>query len=126
MKKLLEVYQYGDEIRFSTDIDVIQNPDVIADIQAKATFSMATRLWGGKEASVIAIIRALAIADLTLCVNRKEMIEMLDDLSRMGASALNGIRKELSAKMNIVYPAKSKKESVPSMLLIISLPLNMH
>ena len=111
MKKLLEVYQYGDEIRFLTDIDVLQNPDVIADIQAKATFSMATRLWGGKEASVIAIIRALAIADLTLCVNRKEMIEMLDDLSRMGASALNGIRKELSAKMNIVYPAKSKKES---------------
>ena len=111
MKKLLEVYQYGDEIRFSTDIDVLQNPDVIADIQAKATFSMATKLWGGKEASVIAIIRALAIADLTLCVNRKEVIEMLDDLSRMGASALNGIRKEPSAKMNIVYPAKSKKES---------------
>ena len=59
---------------------------------------MATRLWGGNETSVIAIIRALAIADLTLCVNRKEMIEMLDDLSRMGASALNEIQKELSAK----------------------------
>ena len=72
---------------------------------------MATRLWGGNETSVIAIIRALAIADLTLCVNRKEVIEMLDDLSRMGAFALNGIRKEPSAKMNIVYPAKSKKES---------------
>lgn len=59
---------------------------------------MATRLWGGNETSVIAIIRALAIADLTLCVNRKEVIEMLDDLSRMGASALNEIQKELSAK----------------------------
>lgn len=34
---------------------------------------MVTRLWGGNETAVLAMIRALAIADLAVSVNRKQM-----------------------------------------------------
>ena len=49
MKKILEVLQYGEtDFRFNTDIDPVKNPKVIPDILTGITFSMATRLWGGK------------------------------------------------------------------------------
>ena len=79
MKKLLEVLQYGDlDIRFNTDIMIEKDPGQIPEIASHAMFSMATRLWGGNENSVLAVLRALSIADLALCSNRKEMICFMD------------------------------------------------
>lgn len=43
---------------------------------------MATTLWGGNEISVLAMIRALAIADLSVSVNQNEMIEYLRQSSK--------------------------------------------
>lgn len=84
MKKILEVLQYGDfDFRFNTDIDVLKNPEIVPDIIAKAAMAMATTLWGGNEQSVLAMIRALSVADLGVSVNRKEMIRYLDESSRM-------------------------------------------
>ena len=95
MKKILEVLQYGDmDIRFNTDIDPVRNPEIILDTIAKVTFSMMTKLWGGNEQAVLAMIRALAIADLSLSVNRKEMIRYLDDSSKMMVKSLAEARKE--------------------------------
>jgi len=89
MKKILEVLQYGEmDIRFNTDIDVNKNPEVVLDIVSKVAFSMATKLWGGNELSVLAMIRALSIADLALSVNRKEMIKELDRSSETMARTM--------------------------------------
>ncbi len=99
MKKILEVLQYGDmDIRFNTDIDPVRNPEIILDTIAKVTFSMMTKLWGGNEQAVLAMIRALAIADLSLSVNRKEMIRYLDDSSRMIVKSLAEARKEFEKR----------------------------
>ena len=83
MKKILEVLQYGDsDIRFNTDIHVEKSPGIIIpDITTKVSFTMATKLWGGNELSVLAMIRALAIADLSLCVNRVQMLREMGELS---------------------------------------------
>lgn len=89
MKKILEVLQYGEmDIRFNTDIDVNKNPEVVLDIVSNVAFSMATKLWGGNEISVLAMIRALSIADLALSVNRKEMIKELDRSSETMARTM--------------------------------------
>ncbi len=83
MKKILEVVDYGNfDIRFNTDIDITRTPDAVLEVIAKTTWSMSTRLWGGNEQSVLAMIRALAIADLSLSVNREYMIRQLDETSR--------------------------------------------
>ena len=80
MKKILEVLQYGDiDIRFNTDLDPIKHPNVIPDVITRTSFAMTTRLWGGNERAVLAMIRALAVADLAVCVNRKEMVRHLDE-----------------------------------------------
>ena len=89
MKKILEVLQYGEmDIRFNTDIDVNKNPEAVLDIVSKVAFSMATKLWGGNELSVLAMIRALSIADLALSINRKEMIKELDRSSETMARTM--------------------------------------
>jgi len=82
MKKILEVLQYGDhEFRFNTDLDPQKHPQEIADLPAYLAFAMATKLWGGNEIAVIAAVRSLAMADLAVSVNRKEMIRQLDRCS---------------------------------------------
>lgn len=82
MKKILEVLQYGEgDIRFNTDLTVNQLSREIPSITADASIAMATNLWGGNEKAVLAVIRALAVADLSLCFNRKEMIKNLDENS---------------------------------------------
>ena len=82
MKKILEVLQFGDgDIRFSTDFHAENNPDSITDIMTGAAAAMTTTLWGGNEASVMAVIRALCVADLACSINRKEMIDFLDQMS---------------------------------------------
>ena len=78
MKKILEVLQYGDgELRFNTDIDVHKNPMAIMDLTVSAMLSMATKLWGGKEQTVIAIIRSLFVADMAISVDRKTVLNGL-------------------------------------------------
>ena len=90
MKKLLEVLQYREnDIRFNTDIDVEKNPGMISGITLNSAMAMATKLWGGKEQSVLAVIRALILADLACSVNRKQMIRMMDEESRKLAKAMN-------------------------------------
>ena len=39
---------------------------------------MSSSLWGGNELNVLAMIRALAVADLGVSVNRGEMVRYLD------------------------------------------------
>ena len=96
MKKIFEVLQYGEmDIRFNTDIDVSKNPEEILDIMAKVIFAMSTKLWGGNESSVLAMVRALSIADLAISANRKEMIRQLDESSRMMASSFQRTLEEM-------------------------------
>ncbi|MBP5566775.1 MAG: hypothetical protein J6X57_04725 [Bacteroidales bacterium] len=99
MKKILEVLQYGEtDIRFNTDIDPTKNMDIIPDVIARVAFAMTTRLWGGNEQAVLAMIRALSIADLSVSVNRKEMIQYLDRASKMMAKTLEEAKRELEKR----------------------------
>ena len=96
MKKILEVLQYGEmDVRFNTDIKVEGIIEIIPAITSAAVFSMATRLWGGNECTVLAMIRSLAIADLSLCANRKDMIRYLDESSIAMAHAFLDAKKEV-------------------------------
>jgi hypothetical protein len=82
MKKILEVLQYGEiDIRFDTDFNPVKNPNVVTDVISRTAFAMMTRLWGGNEQAVLAMIRAMAIADLSVSVNRKQMIRHYDEES---------------------------------------------
>ena len=95
MKKILEVLQYGDlDIRFNTDIDPVKTPDVITDIIIRASFTMMTKLCGGNEQAVLAMIRALAIADLGVSVNREQMIRHYDQESAALAESFLQAKKE--------------------------------
>lgn len=97
MKKILEVLQYGDlDIRFDTDIDVMKNPHVVEDIIPSLALAMTTSLWGGNEMSVLAMIRALIIADLGVSVNRKEMVKMMDQASAHLARAMQESREAMA------------------------------
>ena len=95
MKKILEILQYGEtDIRFKTDLKPTEKPDTIPGLIAAFSFSMMTSLWGGNELDVMAIIRALAIADLAASVNREEMIEMIDQGSAEFAQLLEETHRE--------------------------------
>lgn len=89
MKKILEVLQYGDtDIRFNTDFDPIQTPNDVIGVTSNSAFAMMTKLWGGNETAVLAMIRALAIADLAVSINRKQMIDYLDEQSALLAKSI--------------------------------------
>ena len=95
MEKILEVLRYGEfDIRFNTDIDPLKSPVVIPDLISRVSFNMATKLWGGNEQAVLAMIRSLAIADLGLAVNRKEMLRWLGSQSELVARALDHAKKD--------------------------------
>lgn len=95
MKKLLEVLQYGGmDIRFNTDVNVKKDMQLIATLPGIAGIAMMTKLWGGNEAAVLAMIRSLAIADLAVSVNRKEMIRSLDEISAETAATLLKAKEE--------------------------------
>ncbi len=95
MKKILEVLQYGDfDIRFKTDLDPIKFPETIAALPPAVAFSMATKLWGGNENAVLSVIRALAVADLSLCFNRKQMLKFLEEDSAFLAMSMKEAQKE--------------------------------
>jgi len=96
MKKLLEVLQDGNgEIRFDTDVDVMKDFSIVHETTLRAMLSMTTKLWGGNELSVLAILRALAIADLSVSVNRKDMIMNLDYASEHYGKVFQEIRHDL-------------------------------
>lgn len=117
MKKILEVLRYGDhDIRFHTDIDPTKDPEVINKTVAELAFAMMTTLWGGNEQAVLAMIRALAIADLGVSVNRRQMIGFLDESSAVLEKSFRNARKafeESGGKMMVFGPdiAPSKKQS---------------
>jgi len=95
MKKILEVLQYGDtDIRFNTDIDPTKDHEAILDVIARVSFAMATKLWGGNEQAVLAMIRALAIADLSMSVNRSQMIKHLEASANAIAKSMHEARRE--------------------------------
>ena len=96
MKKILEVLQYGNhDIRFNTDFEVMKNPQVVEDLIPTIALAMTTSLWGGNEVSVLAMIRALIIADLGVSVNRKEMVKMMDQASEQLARAMYEAREAM-------------------------------
>lgn len=71
MRKILEVLQSSTgELTFDTDIDVEKDPTAVMDIMSSAMFCMATKLWGGNEHSVIAVIRSLFVADMAISADR--------------------------------------------------------
>lgn len=118
MKKILEVLQYGEgELRFNTDLDLQKDPMAIMDITVSAMLSMATKLWGGNEQTVIAIIRSLFVADMAISTDRKtvlkglgyeaekmgdEFIKMMKTLQDHGKamSFLPGVQPPMSKNMN--------------------------
>lgn len=114
MKKILEVLQNENgEIRFYTDINVDKNPEEIMNIAPMAAISMATKLWGGNEVSVLAVIRALMVADLSLSVNRKEMVRGMTQSAEALERCMLEAKKEFEksgGRITMVPPAiKSAK-----------------
>ena len=109
MKKVLEILQYGDtDIRFNTDLKLTEHPDSIPPLIGAFSFSMMTTLWGGNEMDIMAVIRALAIADLAVTGNRKELIRAMDEDSEMFAEIIKETRREYE-KMGgrvITFPAE--------------------
>lgn len=96
MKKILEVHLYGEnDVRFNTDFNPETRPEEVNETLTKVTLAMLTTLWGGNETAVLAMIRMLAIADLSVSVNRKQMIRLLDQESEI----LSQVVKEFNAKM---------------------------
>ena len=96
MKTVLKVLRNGaEDFRFETDFDPKTNPQEIVDVVVGASLAMLTSLWGGNECAVIAMIRALAIADLSVCANRKDMIRMLDEESAKLVEARAEAQKEV-------------------------------
>lgn len=89
MKKILEVLQYGEaDIRFNTDIKSERDFQQLPALAAQSAFTMMTKLWGGNEQGVLAAIRILALADLAVSVNRKEMLKHLEEESKTLANVL--------------------------------------
>ena len=94
MKKILEVLRYGEnDIRFNTDIDPLKDPEIIHQTVTELAMAMMTTLWGGNEQAVLAMIRALAISDLGVSVNRRQMVAFLNDASEVLADSLRAARK---------------------------------
>ena len=116
MKKILEVLRYGEnDIRFNTDIDPLKDPEIIHQTVIELAMAMMTTLWGGNEQAVLAMIRALAISDLGVSVNRRQMLGFLNDASGALEESLRSARKafeESGGKVMVfgpvVPPSKSK------------------
>lgn len=111
MKKILEVLQDGDgQLRFNTDVDVRKEPTLAMEITNSAMFAMATTLWGGNEISVLAMIRALAIADLSVSVNQNEMIDSYKESARELGKVFRNIMREAerSGKAKVLPPSARK------------------
>ena len=107
MKKILEVLQYGDgELRFNTDLDVKKNPMAVMDLTIDAMFSMATKLWGGNEQTVIAVIRSLFVADMAISPDRKVVLKGLGKESeKLGEDFLKMMKELQEQGKAMTFPA---------------------
>ncbi|MCR4824929.1 MAG: hypothetical protein K5849_06200 [Bacteroidales bacterium] len=104
MKKILEIYQYGEcDLRFNSDLEPSLHPEMVVNLVSLFSGSMMTSLWGGNEQDILAIIRALAIADLAVSVNRKEMIKELDRHSEKFAGLIYKARREMEQKGGVFF-----------------------
>lgn len=104
MKKILEILQYGDhDIRFNTDFKPSRHSNQIPELVSNISLAMATTLWGGNEQDILGVIRALAIADLAISVNRKEMVMFLDEASAMMARSLQEAKEEFIKSGGKIY-----------------------
>lgn len=115
MKKILEVLRYGEnDIRFNTDIDPLKDPEIIHQTVIELAMAMMTTLWGGNEQAVLAMIRALAISDLGVSVNRRQMLGFLNDASGALEESLRSARKafeESGGKVMVFGPGVSPSKS---------------
>jgi len=115
MKKILEVLRYGaNDIRFHTDIDPFKDPNTVHETVVELAIAMMTTLWGGNEQAVLAMIRALSIADLGVSVNRREMVGFLNEASEMLQASLRDARKEFErsgGKVTLFAPGVAPPKS---------------
>ena len=115
MKKIIEVVRYGEnDIRFHTDIDPLKDPDTIHQTVTELAMAMMTTLWGGNEQAVLAMIRALAISDLGVSVNRRQMVAFLNEASEVLADSLRAARKafeESGGKVMVFGPGVAPPKS---------------
>ena len=117
MKKILEVLQSEDGLlRFNTDLDAQKDPMAIMELTVSAMFSMATKLWGGNEQTVIAVIRSLFVADMAISVDRKTVLKGLGKESeKMGEEfmkmlkTLQGQGKAMSFPPGMLAPSSKNK-----------------
>ena len=117
MKKILEVLWYGEnDLRFNTDLDQAQLEKIIPSLATSALFTMLTKLWGGKESIVLAVIRALTVADLAASSNRKEMLKQLDQYSLALVKIVQEARREFEKNGGkvITFGPGVKLPSMPS------------
>lgn len=107
MKKILEVLQYGEgELRFNTDLDLQKDPMAIMDLTVSAMLSMATKLWGGNEQTVIAIIRSLFVADMAISSDRKVVLKGLGKESeKLGEDFLKMMKELQEQGKAMTFPA---------------------
>lgn len=107
MKKILEVLQYGEgELRFNTDLDLQKDPMAIMDLTVSAMLSMATKLWGGNEQTVIAIIRSLFVADMAISTDRKTVLKGLGyEAEKMGDEFIKMMKTLQEQGKAMTFPA---------------------
>ena len=99
MKKILEVLQDSTgELKFDTDIDVEKDSTEVVDIMSSAMFCMSTKLWGGKEGSVIAAIRALFVADMAISTDRDLIMKGLVKEAAYMGKIFNDMMEKLQAE----------------------------
>lgn len=114
MKKILEVVRVDEyHYEFNTDIDPMADPEVIHRTVTEVAMAMMTTLWGGNESAVLAMIRALSIADLGVSVNREQMVGFLDDASKMLADSIMESRRQVEKNGGTVIvfgPGESRPE----------------
>ena len=107
MKKILEVLQYGEgELRFNTDLDLQKDPMAIMDLTVSAMLSMATKLWGGNEQTIIAVIRSLFVADMAISTDRKTVLKGLGyEAEKMGDEFIKMMKTLQEQGKAMTFPA---------------------
>ena len=116
MKTLLEITQKENgRILFNTDLDLTKNPSLLFQLSFDLAFAMMTNLWGGNESSVIGIIRSLAIADLSICGNRKDIVRFFDEASKDLCDGVHNAVREMEQKGLVkTFPPNVKPSNTAS------------
>jgi len=91
------------EITFDTDIDITKGVKIIPDIAVKSAFAMITQLWGGKETSILAMLRALSVADMAVSINRDQMIDRLREEAQTLCQCIEDSKREMMSRGIKVY-----------------------